>query len=176
MKTHLKIIDKIAKKHNSDIFEVFAVFLANLMSGNDDFEKVALKIFDLKKLDKKEIEILKSFFEMLKNEEFDDKFVENLASLRSDYKTEALKLAMFFMPLLPREAIESANPEIIKKSLKKYPQEIEEVIIKALESLSMLNIDELDEKYKNEILKNVIEMEIILYKIIKLLGDINESE
>ena len=175
MKTLLKIIDKIAKKQGSDIFEVFAVYLANLTSWYDKFEKITSTIFDLNELNEKEIEALKNFFEMLKNEDLHEDFVEDMSKFIEDEKEVAKKLAMYFVTFLPPDALESQDAEKIRESLKHYPQEISEIIIKALESLSIVEIDEIDKKYKREILKNVIKMIVILYQVMKILGEKNES-
>ena len=107
MKTHLKIIDKIAKKHNSDIFEVFAVFLANLMSGNDDFEKVALKIFDLKKLDKKEINI-----QVLKEEDLINQNTSKVKVIKDTESCPKLNLKGINTTTSVKGLIESAGGKI----------------------------------------------------------------
>ncbi|GAX88202.1 conserved hypothetical protein [Lebetimonas natsushimae] len=170
----LKILNHIAKKQNSDIIEVFSVFLANITSGNEDFEKVALKIFDLNKLNDKEINLLKDFFDYLREDVDNDKnFKEKLCLFVEDYKKTATDLASFFVIFLPKDVIFSKNPEKIKDSLSIYPKEIKEAIIKAIEFLSLLTTD-IDNNTKKEIFQNIIEIMIILSGIMKVLGESNE--
>jgi hypothetical protein len=166
-----KIINHISKKQNSDIVEVFSVFLANITVRNCDFEKVALKIFDLKKLTDTEIALLNDFFNFLDKDLLLEKkrFKKNLVKFIDDYKKAASLLASFFAIFLPMDAIISKNPENIRKSLSVYPEEIKESIIKALEFLSMLTTD-IDEGIKKEIAQNIIEIMIILSSVMKELG------
>lgn len=171
----LKILNHIAKKQNSDIIEVFSVFLANIVSKNLDFEKVALKIFDLNKLNDNEIGVLNDFFEYLQNDIINDKgFKEKLSLFVKDYKKAATNLTSFFVIFLPKDVIFSKNPEKIKNSLSIYPKEIKETIINALEFLSMLTTD-IEEDLKKEIFKNIVEIMVILSEIMKVLGENNES-
>jgi len=168
----LKIIDEIAKKHGSDIIELFSVFLANIVSGNDDFEKVALKVLDLNKLNDKEIEILRDFFDSLKDSEYliahKEEIIKNLSSFFNE--KSAQNLALFFTPFISKEALFSQDAEKIRKDLGRYPKEIQEAIVKSLEMLSLYQKVE-DE----EILKEVLNTIIILNGVMKFFGGGNES-
>jgi len=169
-KITLKIIDTIAKNHNSDVIEVFSVFLANIAAGNIDFENVASKIFDLQKVENREI--LEDFFEYLKEDVIKEKdeFAKNLSSFATDFQKEATALASFFVIFLPQDVIFSKDALKIKQSLQNYPDEIRDTIIKALEFLSMLLVKDLEKKVKQDILKNILEMMIILKEVVKLIG------
>jgi hypothetical protein len=170
----LKILNHISKKQNSDIIEVFSVFLANITARYEDFEKVALKIFDLNELDDKEIDLLKDFFDYLKENVVNDKdFKEKLSFFVEDYKSSANELASFFVIFLPRDVIFNRDAKKIKNSLSIYPKEIKETIIKALEFLSLLTTD-IDDNTKKEIFKNIVEIMVILSEIMKVLGVNNE--
>jgi len=168
-KITLKIINNIAKKQNSSVIEVFSVFFANIVAGNNDFEKVALKIFDLKKIEKKEI--LKDFFEYLKNDIARDKeeFSKNLCVFASDFKESAINLGAFFAIFLPQDVIFSKDAQKIRDSLSVYPDEVKDTIIKALEFLSMLLVEELEDNVKCEIFKNIVDIMIVLGEVVKIM-------
>jgi len=169
----LKIIDKIAKKYNSNIIEVFSVFYANIVLGNS-FENVLSKNFNIKDLNKNEIEILKDFFDFLKNDSISEieEFKKNLCKLVDDFKIASTNLVSFFLIFLPKDAIFSKDSQKIRNSLN-YSEEINDAIIKALEFLSMLLID-IDRKTKCEIFKNIIDIILILGQIV-VLGEKYES-
>jgi len=166
----LKIVDDIAKKHNSSLVEVLSIFLANIVSGNRDFKNVASKIFDLKKLNKNEIQALKIFFDLLNEEDcvFDSKeSIENISEFFDE--NSAKHLALFFTPFLSKEAILNKDPQKIRKDLEKYPKEIKEAILKSLEMLSV------SEKIDNEeILKEVLKIICVLSNVFRIIGEENE--
>ncbi|MEO1923901.1 MAG: hypothetical protein ABGX25_05240 [Nautiliaceae bacterium] len=168
-------IDEIARKQNSNLLEVFIVFYANIASGNVDFEKVALKIFDLNKLSKEDIEKLKEFFNFLIDNILDkkDEFIKKVIKLIDDPVEAAKTIGMFFTIFLPKEVIFSKDPEKIKKALNIYPDEIKDSVIKALE---MLSIIKLGVKESYEILKEVLNTVIILGMIMRLLEGYDESK
>ena len=160
-KITLKIIEKTAKKNNTDISEFFAVFMAGIALKRD-FD-VLIKSYDL---DEKEKEILKDFFNFLKNDLINEKdeFIKNfieVVDLKSVFKNSAL----FFAVFIPENILESKNADKIRNSLKNYPIEIQEAIIKSLEMLSLANTD-IDKELKLQILREVINTIILLTFII----------
>lgn len=167
----LKIIDEIAKKHDSTLIDTFVVFLTNIVSGNEDFESVAKKIYELDKLSSSEKEILKDFFDSLKDGEYlienKEEIIKNF-SLFFTQKTPD-ELALFFTPFISQEALISKDAQKIKKDLSKYPNEIKEAILKSLEMLSISKKISPNE----EILKEVLNTIIILNVIMKLVGGEN---
>jgi len=161
-KITLKIIQKIANKNNTDISEFFALFMAAIAT-NEEFEKI-LKNYEL---DKKEKEILRDFFEYLKDcdkNEFIKNFIE-VTYLNKTFKN----LALFFTVFIPENILLSKNPKKIKDSLKIYPLEIQEAIIKSLEMLSLADMN-IEKEIKLKILKEVINTIILLTHI---LGELN---
>ena len=160
-KITLKIIEKIAKKHNTDISEFFSVFMAGITLKRD-FD-VLIKNYDL---DEKEKEILKDFFNFLKNDLINEKeeFIKNFIEV-VDLKSVFKNLALFFAVFIPENVLESKDAKKIKESLKIYPAEIQEAIIKALEMLSLADTD-IDKELKLQILREVINTIILLTFII----------
>ncbi len=167
----LKIIDEVAKRHSSSLIETFVVFLANIVSGNGDFKSVASKIYDLERLTDAEEEILRDFFESLKDGEYliqnKEEIIENLSYFFTQKTPD--ELALFFTPFISKEALISRNADKIREDLSKYPEEIKEAIVRSLEMLS------LSKKISpnDEILKEVLNTIIILNVIMKMLGGEN---
>jgi len=165
---YLKIIDEIAKKHSSSVIEAFTLFSAFILNGEKEFEEVVKKIFPLKELSQKEYDILKDFFELLKDGDYlyanKEEIINNLSYFYDE--KSAQYLAMFFTPFISKEALESKNPDKIRASLSKYPKEIAEAMVKSLEMLSLV------EKIENrEILNEVINTIIIINSIMNVLGE-----
>ena len=160
-KITFKIIQKIAKKNNTDISEIFSVFMAGIALKRD-FE-VLVKSYDL---DEKEKEILRDFFEYLKNDLINEKeeFIKNFIEI-ADMKKVFKNLALFFAVFIPEDILESKNADKIKDYLQKYPLEIKEAIIKSLEMLSLAETN-IDEELKIDILKEVLNTIILLTFII----------
>ena len=161
-KITLKIIQKIANKDNTDISEFFALFMAAIATG-EAFEEV-IKSY---KLDEKEKEILRDFFEYLKDydkNEFINNFTE-VTSLDKVFKN----LALFFTVFIPKDVLLSKDPIKIKNSLKIFPLEIQEAVIKSLEMLSLADTN-IEKEIKLKILKEVSNTIILLTHI---LGELN---
>ena len=160
-KITFKIIQKIAKKNNTDISEIFSVFMAGIALKRD-FE-VLVKSYDL---DEKEKEILRDFYEYLKNDLINEKeeFIKNFIEI-ADMKKVFKNLALFFAVFIPEDILESKNADKIKDYLQKYPLEIKEAIIKSLEMLSLAETN-IDEELKIDILKEVLNTIILLTFII----------
>lgn len=160
-KITFKIIQKIAKKNNTGISEIFSVFMAGIALKRD-FE-VLVKSYDL---DEKEKEILRDFFEYLKNDLINEKeeFIKNFIEI-ADMKKVFKNLALFFAVFIPEDILESKNADKIKDYLQKYPLEIKEAIIKSLEMLSLAETN-IDEELKIDILKEVLNTIILLTFII----------
>ncbi|NPA87135.1 hypothetical protein [Caminibacter pacificus] len=168
----LKIIDETAKKQDSDLIETFSVYLANIVSANEDFERVSLKLFDLNRFSNNEIEILRDFFDSLKEGEYlishKEEIIENFSMFFNEKSAD--NLALFFAPFISRDALLSQNPDKIRNDLLKYPKEISEAIIKSLEMLSLAKkIDD-----NQEILKEVLNTIIILNVVMKFFGGDND--
>ena len=160
-KITLKIIENIAKKHNSDISEFFSVFMGGIALKRD-FE-VLVKSYGL---EEKEKEILRDFFEYLKNDLMNEKdeFIKNFIKV-VDLNGVFKNLALFFSVFIPEKVLESKDAKNIKESLKIYPAEIQEAIIKVLEMMSVANTD-IEGELKIKILKEVINTIILLTFII----------
>ena len=161
----LKIIQKIAQKNNTDISEIFAVFMS-IIATNGNIDDVLKKY----NLNKKEEDILKEFFKYLKNdliyekEEFIKKFVD-ITDLEKSFKN----LALFFTIFISYDILFSKDPQKIKESLKIYPEEIKETIIKSLEMLSLADT-KIEKKFKINILKEILNTIIILTFIVRNLN------
>ena len=167
----LKIVDSVAKRHGSELIEVFSVFLAHIVSNNTEFETVASNLFDLNSLDANEKTILNDFFESLKNGEelihTKEETIKNLSYFFNERSAD--ELALFFAPFISKDALISQNPDKIRADLAKYPEEIKEAIIKSLEMLSVVK-----KVYDEEILKEVVNTMIILNVVMKFFGGDND--
>jgi len=158
-KITLKILNKLSKKFEVDnIFGLISILLS----------KYALNEFDLGSLDEKEKELINEFLELLLNE--DKELIDNLLKLDFEYKEIAKGLVLFFTIFLPEDVIKSKSPDKIKNALKIYPQEIQEVIIKSLEMLSILATP-IEDDLKKEIIKEVVHIMIILAKFLRSLNE-----
>ncbi len=164
-KLTLKIIQKIAKRLNTDISEFFAVFIAGI-ALNRDFGSI-IKSYDLQE---KEKEILKDFYEYLENELINEKdeFIKNFIKI-TDLNRVFKNLALYFTVFIPEDVLFSKDSEKIRKSLNIYPEEIKEAVIKSLEMLS-LGDTEIDEDLKYQILKEVLNTIILLTFVIRNLN------
>jgi len=166
-KITFKILNTLAKQHNTTLCEIFSVFLGNIVNGNLNFESVVSKIF--KNLSLKEKEILNNFFNYLQNDLFKEReeFVNNFIF---DEDCE-VAFSLFFATFLSDKALFSKNPDKIREDLKKYPSEIQEAILKSLEMLSLAK--KVKEK---DILKEVLNTMILLSEIFKVLRIENDSK
>ncbi len=158
----LRITKQIAKKNNTDISEFFAVFMS-LIATNGDIEEI-LRNYEL---DEKEKEILKEFFDYLKNDVLNekDKFIEDFAKV-VDLNKAFKNLALFFTIFIPKDVLLSKDSQKIKEALKIYPKEIKEAIIKSLEMLSLADTN-IDNDLKLNIFKEVVNTIIILTFVIR---------
>jgi len=70
---------------------------------------------------------------------------------------------------LPQDVIFSKDAQKIRDSLSVYPDEVKDTIIKALEFLSMLLVEELEDNVKCEIFKNIVDIMIVLGEVVKIM-------
>ena len=156
MKTLLKIVDNIAKKHKSDFLETYLVFLVDKSFGVG-FEESIKKLYNA---DDKEKKILKDFFENIEIYSPGE-----ITDIIEDYDKAAGELVMFFAPFLPQEVLFSKDAEKIKISLEVYPVAIKEVILKTFETLSMVKL--LKKEDKKTVILEVLHTINLLNQLLK---------
>jgi hypothetical protein len=153
----LKFVKKIAQKRNIDFLEVYIIFLVDKVLGVD-FDFSVKKLFN--DLDENEYKLLKEFFEHI--EIYSPK---EIVSYIDDYDKAAQILVMFFAPFLPQEVLFSKDAEKIKEALNVYPKPIKEVVLKTLETLSMVKL--LKEEDKKTVIEEVLHTISLLSQLLK---------
>ncbi len=161
-----KIVDKIAKKNNLSIIDIFVFYCSYAVNQEYDYD-IIIKNIGLT-LEKNEKEAVVNFFELL--QEGDIEFISNtLIEFITDFDKASETLTLFFATFLPKDVLISKDANKIRKSLDVYPNEIRDSIIKSLEMLSAVKL--LREDEKKEILKEVIKTILILTRILKVMNE-----
>lgn len=162
-KLFFKIVDKIAKKRELTILDIFVYYCSYIVS-KENIDNLLKNL----NLESKEKEALNSFFKIIDEEDV-EVIINNLMEFVDDYDKASETLSLFFTSFIPKDILLSKDADKIKDSLKVYPKEIQEAIIKSLEMLSAVKL--LNKNDKKEIIKEVIRTILILIKIIKVMDE-----
>ncbi|EDM24306.1 hypothetical protein [Caminibacter mediatlanticus] len=162
-KLFFKIVDKIAKKRELIILDIFVYYCSYIVS-KENIDNLLKNL----NLEIKEKEALNSFFKIIDEEDV-EVIINNLMEFVDDYDKASETLSLFFTSFIPKDILLSKDADKIKDSLKVYPKEIQEAIIKSLEMLSAVKL--LNKNDKKEIIKEVIRTILILIKIIKVMDE-----
>ncbi|QCT94951.1 hypothetical protein FE773_07040 [Caminibacter mediatlanticus TB-2] len=162
-KLFFKIVDKIAKKRELTILDIFVYYCSYIVS-KENIDNLLKNL----NLESKEKEALNSFFKIIDEEDV-EVIINNLMEFVDDYDKASETLSIFFTSFIPKDILFSKDADKIKDSLKVYPKEIQEAIIKSLEMLSAVKL--LNKNDKKEIIKEVIRTILILIKIIKVMDE-----
>ena len=162
-KLFFKIVDKIAKKRELTILDIFVYYCSYIVS-KENIDNLLKNL----NLESKEKEALNSFFKIIDEEDV-EVIINNLMEFVDDYDKASETLSLFFTSFIPKDILLAKDADKIKDSLKVYPKEIQEAIIKSLEMLSAVKL--LNKNDKKEIIKEVIRTILILIKIIKVMDE-----